>query len=171
MNKSYKLSKKDLEKTSSNNEIYEKKKDLFQELAKIKKDYGLDDKQLLNLVNRQILIPISVFHNSSPLEAIVKYLKEFSKLNFKEISSLLNRDQRTIWTTYNNIKKKKIKLNIKSEVFIPIEVFSDRKLSILENLVSYLIKDYSLLEISRLIKRNYQTIWTCYTRAKRKNEK
>ena len=171
MKKSYKLSKKIWEESSSDSGVYEKNKSLFQGLAKIKKDHNLDDKQLLSLINKQTLIPISIFHNSSPLEALVKYLKEFSKLNFKEISDLLNRDQRTIWTTYNNINKKKIKLEIKSKVFIPIEVFSDRKLSVLENLVSYLVKDYSLLEISRLIKRNYQTIWTCYTRAKRKNEK
>ena len=53
-------------------------------------------------------IPISVFNNDklSPLETICKYLKENTHKSYSEIATLLNRNDRTIWTTYNNAKKK-----------------------------------------------------------------
>ena len=170
MKKSYIISKKEVNKTIPSKEIYQKNKELFREISKIKQEYKLSDKDLLNLINKQILIPISIFFNSSPLESLVKYLKENLNLNYNEIAKLLNRDQRTIWVTYNNINKKNIKLNTKSKLLIPIEIFSNRKLSSLENLVSYLINlNYSFSQISQLLNRDYRTIWTCYQRAKKKN--
>lgn len=54
------------------------------------------------------LIPISVFKNKfSVLENIVVYLKEEYLLNFKQISRLIERNERTVWTVYNRAKKKK----------------------------------------------------------------
>lgn len=56
-----------------------------------------------------VYVPLSIFKDRSltVLEAVVLYLKN-SGLSFKEISVLLNRDQRTIWTVHNRaIKKKK----------------------------------------------------------------
>ncbi len=41
------------------------------------------------------------------LEAIVEYLKEEKELRYSEIAKLLNRDQRTIWTVYSRVKKKR----------------------------------------------------------------
>jgi len=169
--KSYKLSKKNLNSNNFNSEAYEKNKELFKKISGVKINYNLDNNQLLDLINKQTLIPISIFCNYSPLESLVKYLKENSKLSFKAISDLLNRDQRTIWVTYDNVLRKKINLDCSSEVVVPLEIFSDRKLSVLENLVSHLIKFHSLKEISKLLKKNYQTIWTCHNRAKKKNEK
>ena len=170
MKKSYIISKKEVNKTIPSKEIYQKNKELFREISKIKQEYKLSDKDLLNLINKQILIPISIFFNSSPLESLVKYLKENLNLNFHEIARLLSRDQRTIWVTYNNINKKNIELNTKSKLLIPIEIFSNRKLSSLENLVSYLLNlNYSFSQISNLLNRDYRTIWTCHQRAKKKN--
>jgi DNA-directed RNA polymerase specialized sigma24 family protein len=47
-------------------------------------------------------IPSSVFKNRScaPLEAVVVYLRDTQGLNYAQIARLLNRDDRTIWTTY-----------------------------------------------------------------------
>ncbi len=47
-------------------------------------------------------IPTSVFQNRSlgSLEAVVVYLRETRGLNYAQIARLLNRDDRTIWTTY-----------------------------------------------------------------------
>jgi DNA-directed RNA polymerase specialized sigma24 family protein len=47
-------------------------------------------------------IPSFVFHNRSlgSLEAVVVYLRETQGLNYAQIARLLNRDDRTIWTTY-----------------------------------------------------------------------
>jgi len=41
------------------------------------------------------------------LESIVEFLKEKKQMNYREIGTLLNRDERTIWTVYNRAKKKR----------------------------------------------------------------
>jgi hypothetical protein len=60
-------------------------------------------------------IPLKILQDRgvAVLEAIVEYLKEEKKLKYSEIAILLNRDQRTIWTVYNRVKKKRIKQNAK----------------------------------------------------------
>ena len=56
-------------------------------------------------------VPLSIFKDRSlsVLETLVFYLKNRG-LSLKEISTLINRDQRTIWTVFNRAKKKKGKL-------------------------------------------------------------
>ena len=53
-------------------------------------------------------VPLGIFKDRSltVLEALVHYLKD-SGFTFKEISLLINRDQRTIWTVYSRAKGKK----------------------------------------------------------------
>ncbi len=62
----------------------------------------------LNIKENEISIPVSVFKNRKfgMLESSVVYLKEEYKLSYHEIAVLLNRDDRTIWTSYNKAKKK-----------------------------------------------------------------
>ena len=179
MKKSYKLSKK-IKKNSSldsdNNLIlvYKENKKLFDQLNKIKKEEKLESKKFVQVIKENILIPISIFKNSSPLESLVKYLKENIGLSLHEIASLLKRDERTIWTTYNNALNKNISLDASSKVVIPVNIFEDRKLSVFENLISYLINEehFEMNELSRLLNRDYKTVWTCYNRAKvKENEK
>jgi hypothetical protein len=57
---------------------------------------------------RIVEIPSSVFRDRTlaPLEAITEYLKDHEGMSFHEIAALLNRDDRTIWTCYNRVKKK-----------------------------------------------------------------
>ncbi|MAG50254.1 hypothetical protein CL621_01275 [archaeon] len=43
----------------------------------------------------------------SVLEALVEYLKEKQNLTYHEISILINRDERNIWTVYSRAKKKR----------------------------------------------------------------
>lgn len=54
-------------------------------------------------------IPITLFSDRtlSVLEHVITYLKEQHKLRYKEIAMMLNRDQRTVWTTYQRAKKKR----------------------------------------------------------------
>lgn len=54
-------------------------------------------------------IPLTILSDRklSVLEHVTAYLKEHHDLSYKEISTLLNRDQRTIWTTYQRSKKKR----------------------------------------------------------------
>ena len=53
-------------------------------------------------------VPLSIFKDRSTtaLEALVIHLKDLG-FSFKEISLLINRDQRTIWTVYNRASKKR----------------------------------------------------------------
>ena len=53
-------------------------------------------------------IPISVFASKrlGVLEALVKYLREKCGLHYSDIAQLIERDQRTVWASYNNAKKK-----------------------------------------------------------------
>jgi len=119
-------------------------------------------------------IPISIFNNEtlSALEAITKYLHEDRKLKFSHIASLLNRDARTIWSSYQAAKKKHpLGLPVKhSDMKIPLHQFTDRSLSILESLVSYLKENFSLSlhDIASLLNRDDRTIWTVYNRYKKK---
>lgn len=55
-------------------------------------------------------IPIMLFSDRtlSILEHITTYLKEQHGLSYKEIAILLNRDQRTVWTTYQRARKKRV---------------------------------------------------------------
>ena len=43
----------------------------------------------------------------SILEVLVEYLKDKKELSYHEIAVLLNRDDRTIWTVYSRVKKKR----------------------------------------------------------------
>lgn len=56
------------------------------------------------------IIPISIFKENKygALELISEYLHDNYNLSYHEIAILLNRDDRTIWTSYHNIKKKRI---------------------------------------------------------------
>ncbi len=60
---------------------------------------------------KNIPIPSYIFldRSLSVLEVIVKYLKEKKSLTYHEIAVLLNRDDRTIWTVYQRVKKKHAK--------------------------------------------------------------
>jgi len=144
----------------------------------LRHDHNLTSEQITALFGKRLLsrnlLPISIFDNKelSCLETIVKHLKEKFKLRFHEIALLLNRDDRTIWSTYSNAcKKRKEKLRVKeSKFFIPISIFTARKLSVLESLVSYLKDNFNLRyrEIAILLRRDERNIWTVYHRAKKK---
>mgnify|MGYP001616360892 CR=1 FL=1 len=56
-----------------------------------------------------LMIPSFVFKDRrlKVLEVLVEYLKEDCNLSYHEIASLLNRDDRTIWTVYQRALKKR----------------------------------------------------------------
>ncbi len=147
-------------------------------IENLKEKYNLGYEQILSLIKEkefvsEILIPVSIFIKElSGLETICKYLKENLKLKYSKIASLLNRDHRTIWITYNNSIKKKKELFIVKETpyLIPISLFVNRKFSVMEILVSYLKENYSLsfAQIAELLQRDQRNIWTIYSRYKKK---
>ena len=163
----------DSEKTYRIAEFFEKNKDIITSLSKISKN--LTDKEILDLLRKKEtfhLIPISIFGAElGPLESLVKHLKDNLALSFHEIASALNRDDRTIWYTYHNSSKKKTTIDQNSKIKIPLKVFSERKLSILEHLCLHLkYSGLKLNQISALLKKHPSTVWTAYKRAKTKTK-
>ena len=144
----------------------------------LKHDHKLTSEQIAGSFGKTVpkkdLLPISIFDNKelSCLETIVKYLREEFKLRYHEIALLLNRNDRTIWATYNiACKKRKEKLPVKESKFlVPVSIFKDRKFSVLEVLVSYLKEKFNLRysEIAVLLRRDERNIWTVYNRYKKK---
>lgn len=71
-------------------------------------------KQVLDYFPDLVYFPKSIFKtNLTVFEAIVYYLKEERKLAFHEIASMLNRDERNIWTIYSRARRKAKKWTIK----------------------------------------------------------
>lgn len=190
MNKYY---KKDLQykKNTTNNASYvgttNMNKDLIQFYAQNKEmidsltefldesqsEYALSAEDIINLLENKkeyTFIPISIFDSKlSPLEAVVQYLREIG-YSLKQISDIVNRSNKTIWSTYNNALKKGVTLTIDLDHVIPLNIVSDRNLSAFENICTYMKEELSLsfADIARLLKRNKNTIWTTYNRAKEK---
>lgn len=145
--------------------------------------YDIPSKDVLDLIIQNKIsdiqkehLPISIFNNKklSILEIIVKYLKENKNLKTSKIAKNLNRNPGAISVTYSNaIKKDSNPIeNTDSNIFIPIDIFAKRDLSVLETIVVFLHKkrDMKPKEIAKALNKNVQTIYTALRRAKEKNE-
>ena len=145
-------------------------------LKELVQKYDLTKEDVLSAIKQEDTndLPISIFNNPSlsSLETISKYLHENQQLKFSQIAVLLKRDSRTIWSAYQSSKNKlPSKFLIKqSEIKIPLRQLTDRSISVLESIVSYLKENYplSLHHIAVLLNRNDRTIWTVYSRYKKK---
>ncbi len=115
-----------------------------------------------------IEIPLSAFrHGESGLKAITKYLKEQKNLTYSGIAKALNRNPRTIWSTYD--KTTKTPLEYAPSRTINTLVLANRKLSILEAIAAHLKKEgLTLKQISLELGKSPKTIWTVLERAKNK---
>ena len=155
------------------------KKDLLKILDKIsnhlEKRYDVSKEEQFKQVYENApgkTVPVEVFGTElSPSEAIIKFLKENKKLSYHEIAVELNRDERGIWGGYQRAKKKMSQaFSIEPTTTIPISIFENRDLSILENVVMFL-KDslnWKLVQIARTLNKKSTTISTAYSRAKEK---
>ncbi|MBR9699509.1 helix-turn-helix domain-containing protein [Candidatus Woesearchaeota archaeon] len=146
-------------------------KEIKQDLKRLEKKYDLNAKEILNIIGKETTkIPFSIFNmRLGSLEGIVKYLDE-NGFSLKEISYLLNREVKPLRTTLGRANRKyPWELDKSSKKTIPISIFQNKKLSVLENLISHLHKKgFTLTEISGILKRDYQTIWTVMQRIKKK---
>lgn len=138
----------------------------------------------------ELKLPLHIFHNKtlSPMEAIITFLKQ-QNLTYHEISLLLHRNERNIWTIFNSAKKKQSKektadsetkliisaniLTKISEIQLPLHIFHNNILSPMEAVITFLKDSHHLTyhETSLLIHRNERNIWTIYNHAKRKEAK
>lgn len=137
----------------------------------IEEDYSTPRTFYNDLFSEQeVFVPLSIFSSQiSTFQAVVKYLKEVEGLKYSEIAELTKRDQRSIWNTYSQAKN----LNIDGDGndFIPLSIFSDRTYSALESLVMYLKRTgLNYNEMALMLQRNYQTIYTTYRNARRKQD-
>ena len=121
-------------------------------------------------------IPVSAFSNGelTALETVCKYLYENIDFTFSQIGRLLSRNPRMIAATYHRANSKfPRKFGLKASPFyIPPSLFENRRLSALENLVVFLKEKHELTfhKIALLLHRDDSTIWTVYSRAKKKYE-
>jgi hypothetical protein len=148
-------------------------------IGQLKYKYLLTKDEIVWIMNppsseSQLNLPLTIFENQdlSALETICKYLKEEKGCRYNEIAGMLHRDQRTIWVTYNNsLKKSNGKLAFaESQYNLPITIFQDRKLSVLESIVYYLKGNYNLRysQIAKLIQRDERNIGAIYHKAEGK---
>ena len=152
--------------------------------------YGVCFSEIATLLENQekyISLPIGLFRSElGPLEAVVKYLRDILEYNLSSIAKLLARDETTIWTTYHNSKKKELIVDLeledidfnkmkvaKESLIVPLSLFSERRLSILESLCIYLKENFNLTyhKIALIISRDDRTVWTVVNRAKQKLKK
>lgn len=119
-------------------------------------------------------VPASLFSNRKlgTLEVTVKYLKENLSFNYSQIAKLINRDDRTVWTAYQNAaKKQKEKFLVRKEEYnVPCQAFWEREKGPLESVVIYLKDEMKLSfkDISAMLNRNYRTVWLSYKNGKEK---
>lgn len=146
----------------------------------LSKKFGISRKEIFNLLEQEKEItkeyfPISILSakNLSSLESVVKYMRENLDMKISEISKLLNRNSGAISITYSHSKEKHKKCLKEDERkgLIPFTALSNRKLSVLESISSFLKKEKGLTvkEISDITGRDIQTIYTSLRRARIKN--
>lgn len=130
------------------------------------------------LDSQKIFIPSYIFKDRrlSIFESLIYHLKDERKLIFSEIAKLLKRDPRNVWTVYDRAREKVLlneqltELDKENSVLIPIQVFQDRRVAVLEALVEYLkdVRALSYHEIGIILSRNDRTVWTVHMRVKTK---
>lgn len=143
-------------------------------LARIVRSYGLSPEDVAVILReREDMVPVSIFGNDvlTPLEALVKYLRENRGMRFAQIAPIAGRDQRNIAATYHRAKEKEPELLLELPVrhYFPLKLLQDRRLSVFEHVVAHLQRQgLTLSEIAAITRRDQRTIWTLAHRAKMK---
>jgi len=121
----------------------------------------------------EVRIPISIFKAKlSSLELIVKYMRENLGYSNKKTALILKRTAQNTWITYRNAKQKhpdKL-IIVESEYDIPLSIFEDTELSVLESIVLHLRKTLSDKQVAKMLYRSSKTITTVYNRAINKKQ-
>ena len=129
-------------------------------------DIKLED--IRTYLEDEIMIPATIFPKSlSPLETVVKYLRENKRRSLKDIAILLNRAKSNIYNAYKKSKDKHPLLlrMAPTHYFIPVSIFRDKK-TVLKATIFYLKQQkLNFRQIGNLLNRNERTIWTVYNRS------
>jgi len=142
---------------------------------KLKQKYGKEFDKFFRL-EEDYLIPCSIFNKElSSLESVTKYLTENCGLRVSAIATMFNRTNKTIWQAQKTASEKLPKRfsQISSKFWIPASLFSERKLSVLENIITYMKTNYplSFKQIAEITSRDITTVRTVYYRALAKRGK
>lgn len=139
------------------------------------KDQGMSFDQLSQLYHaEEQSVPVEIFAKKlSPSEAVCKFLKENRKKSFHEIAVLLDRDDRSVWTSYHRaINKQKFPLIISQpSPSIPLSVLANRQFSFLESVILHLSRSMKPMAIAKLLHRAAPIIYTVLGRAKKKEKR
>ena len=142
-------------------------------IDKVSSTYHVSPRDVIKLLSKpEDSIDAAAFSNKrlAPTEALVKYLRENKYNKLSDIARFLKRSQNTIQTTYSNAQAKQAEriTFAASGVKVPLSVFSNKKLTVLESLVRYLREEENMTnkEIAKLTGKSNKTIWTVYERAK-----
>jgi DNA-binding CsgD family transcriptional regulator len=125
----------------------------------------------LHLPDAGVTIPLTIFAGElSCLQATVRYLHEHH-LSLAAIATLLNRSQKTIWTTFQRVKEAPFEYD-ETGLTIPVARLASRELSPLETIVNYLTElGFTNAETARLLALDPRTTWTVKHRiAKKRTE-
>ncbi len=129
--------------------------------------------EYLEKKQEQDLVPVSIFARSlTPFEALCKYCVDYLGLGYSELGRALKKDRQVIWTTYRRASKKMPgKFSYGSDIKIPLKKFVSDDLSIFELLVQHLkeAEGLSYSEIAAILDKSPKTIWTIYSRVRKKN--
>ncbi len=160
-------------KDQINTLLNENVEQVFTSLLSFMKDKGMSFEDLQKkYYTDQHHIPLAIFTTKlSPSEAICKYLKENGNLTFHQIARALDRDDRSIWTSYKRASKKQpSKLSIDSQTpSIPVTILKNRQLSFLENITYHLYtQGMKPKQIALVLNRKAPIIHTVLNRAKKK---
>ena len=146
----------------------------------LKNTYKISDQDLLKLLleaqeklSEKEKFPLNIINEKlTVLESLVKYLREQKNYTLHECAEILGRNEKNLWHAYHSATQK-VPSPLRGEassIFVPLDIFSDEKLSPQEALVFYLKENekMTLHMIAKLLFRDDRTIWTAYTRAKQK---
>ena len=142
-------------------------------ISKLQRRYGVSNGEILEIIeNKELQIPASIFSKElGALESLARYMKENLNMTYHNIAEKLERDERTIWASCKKSKEKQKEplKAMKTDIMIPLSIFENKKLTILESAILYLKgKGMRFSEIGKLLERDERNIWTTYSRAIKK---
>ena len=110
-----------------------------------------------------------LFKSETKFKIIKFLLSHEAAMSEREIASILKRNPGPVGVIYRTAKSKFLpSLDVSSQVTIPLTIFS-KNLTVFESVIAYLKAiGFSFRKISLLLKRDYKTVWTTYSRAKKK---
>jgi DNA-binding CsgD family transcriptional regulator len=119
--------------------------------------------------NNLILVPTAIFADRSISfsESIVEYLWTEHRLGPAEIGRLLSMDRRNVYTLMQRVCRRARRVTRPTDnIFVPVSVFSSRKVSMLEALICHLRDNTRLTnkQTALLLDRSEKTISTAYIR-------